>query len=159
MLRLPRLNSTTKAARRACSKTPCPAFPTWRPPSREPLWIHGSRFSNQQPRFLKSRLPWTVAAVDPRLERGDASPRSTASSCAWFRPSLHCCKPAKWRAWLQLRNQMLERAGEDGSVVMSWGASRAHSLSNWPFPQVSRPVPGVTPPGCGTRLSAQGKGR
>ena len=47
---------------------------------------------------------------------------------------------------------MLERAGEDGSVVVSWGASRAHSLSNRPFPQVTRPVPGVTP--AGLRYSA-----
>ena len=71
MLRLPWLNSATRAARRACSKTPCPNLPTLRPPSREPLWIRGSRFSNQQRRFSKSRLPWTAAAVDPRLERGD----------------------------------------------------------------------------------------
>ena len=49
---------------------------------------------------------------------------------------------------------VLERAGEDGSVVVSWGASRAHSLSNRPFPQVTRPIPGVTP--AGLRYSALG---
>ena len=49
---------------------------------------------------------------------------------------------------------VLERAGEDGSVVVSWGASRAHSLSNRPFPQVTRPVPGVSP--AGLRYSALG---
>ena len=147
VLRLPWLNSATKAARRACSKTPCSNLPTLRPPSREPLWIRGSRFLNQQPRFSKSRLPWTAAAVDPRLQRGDASPRSTASSCAWFRPSLGCRKPAKWRAWRQLRNQMLERPDIGGSVVVSWGVSYTRSLSNQPFPQVTRPVPGVHPAG------------
>ena len=40
-------------------------------PNRKPFGIHGSRFSNQQCRFSKSRLPWTAAVVDPRLERGD----------------------------------------------------------------------------------------
>lgn len=89
---------------------------------------------NVDPRNL-TNLGW-VAALDPRLQRGAKSPRSTASSCTWFRPSLDCRKPAKWRAWRQLRNQLLERADVGGSVVVSWGASRAHSLSNRPFPQV-----------------------
>ena len=134
-------------------------LPTLRPPSREPLWIRGSRFSNQQRRFSKSRLPWTAAVVDPRLQRGDASPRSTASSCAWFRPSLHCCKPAKWRAWLQLRNQMLERAGDIGSVVVSWTPLASSRSPTGPSRKSHGPYQGYPPPGCGTRPSAQCTGR
>ena len=108
--------------------------------------------ASPNPRILNNLGRLLRSISDGNVEM--PSPRSTASSCAWFRPSRHCRKPAKWRAWLQLRNQMLERAGEDGSVVVSWGASRAHSLSNRPFPQITRPVPGVSP--AGLRYSALG---
>ena len=49
---------------------------------------------------------------------------------------------------------LLECPDVGGSVVVSWGASRARSLSNQPFPQVTRPVPGVSP--AGLRYSALG---
>ena len=55
-------------------------------------------------------------------------------------------------AWLQLRNQLLERADEGGSVVDSRRSLRLSASNNLARPAVPRPVPGVTPPGCGTRL-------
>ena len=56
-------------------------------------------------------------------------------------------------AWLLLRNQLLERAVEGGSVVDSRRSSRHSASNNLACPAGPRPVPGVTPPGCGTRLS------
>ena len=55
-------------------------------------------------------------------------------------------------AWLLLRNQLLERAVEGGSVVDSRRSSRLSASNNSAASRRSSARTRVTPPGCGTQL-------